>query len=1560
MTSRQIPETDSTGTIDTNHLLAVFAPGQDAPFSQRILDILNAGPTGPAGADGDTGWAPIIGVVADGDRRVLRLVSWTGGTGTSPLIPTDNYIGSTGLGNIQAATDIRGAAGADGTGGGGGSDSDDGVLESLSLSFDGFDANGEPTAILTAGLTEGSDISVDLSNLYQRSDGITIRGDGVSDNPFSVNVPAIRQRFEALIGDARLDASAIKNLPANGNDGAAGADGASIRLLYGRFSTAPTAAPTGGSFAADNTFTTPADWHTSVPTGTDLLYAVVATITPPLPSTPTYSLPFRIEGSVGPAGAQGDTGEAGNDGWSAFIIFQRAASAPASLTGGSFTNADGLTPPAGWFHEPPAGTDALYSVTVSVSPAGVIAYDEPVPAGQDGQPGQHGRGAAIIFTRAASRPTTPVVTYSSGAINLPTGWSLDLDSLTGNDPIWQSYVNISPDNSVVVSTPLPPGTQGAQGPAGNDGTDGVDGNSVFLLYQRASSTPAASGGSYDSNAHALTPPAGWTSGIPSGTDTLWILLVSVNRNGGISYGPPIRFDDADGVITGLTLTFPVRDGERYATLTATRSIGADIVLDVDGLYQRSDQQSITGTGADSDTFEVNIGWITSQLESLTGNDRLDASAIRNLPSGGGGSAGTDGNSVFAIYQRSSTSLSTPTGGSYDTSTNVFTPPTGWSQSIPAGTEALYLVFASVTGAGVITYHAPISFTVRPSATEIRDDLQTLTGGDRLSASAIQGLPETGITDTTSTARLASLETLTADLHEFGNRDIRAATVADGVGIEVVPAGTDPTDVTSYAVALAARVQTTGVIWLRRTDNTIPLRNFRIRITNELDTETYEIIEGSSFDSTSRFGSNTYYYTRQGNTQYEPTVNISAGHWVRLDRYTTDRHTYYDGTVAIPDANAATPVLQEGEIRWGNDFGLERYDGATWQRTAGRISRLEQHFINGRASNVIPVDGHVLTHGTQITPSTIPNQPTLTAPSRQDIAFNVPGIYNVEAYVPVHNEGARVASLRIEMLGYSDPDSISGEPNVVLARGATCLIPAFTTGVVSLRSDVPMPVTVARFVLYDNVGVSPIEIPTGGALRFHLSETYSGNAYADATLESSQPVLPVFSQAYDRPAQAAGVIGSQTLTLYRRSATEPDAPLREYTAPAQAYVDVLDTNDDPALRLFLSRDRAIGTAGNAWTIRYRDLAAPQGIWNLGRQGTEIRLTLNPNGWTATTFAASLNTHNAGLADGEQEIYPEVLIANTTLVFPEREPNAGIADAFDNFANGVAGNPSSYTGATAHTLTYRGANGFSETTGDWVDSDPDPDSDDTLWVASTLAKEHADLSWTYPEWTVYASGGGTFYTQYSPNVNGPWGDFNADSNWVRRREPAGGWEVPHQLRTRRSEWRGIGPRMDFQYTGQSTNNGGLGSFTGITNHQLGEIINRNDYTAFGFEIFAFRSNTFGGTPVTYWVQFPAWFIRAHAAPHTGNLSSSQNWHLNTTLLVQAGWRINSASYFYRSFRERDQRETAVASDLRVFEVNFVGSESPFDENLFNGLAIINIHTRGSFRMQFYGLPDAQLAP
>ncbi len=66
------------------------------------------------GPQGNAAWSPIYANVADGARRVQRVVDWTGGQGTKPA--TGKYLGPSGLVDTAAeATDIRGASGA-GTG----------------------------------------------------------------------------------------------------------------------------------------------------------------------------------------------------------------------------------------------------------------------------------------------------------------------------------------------------------------------------------------------------------------------------------------------------------------------------------------------------------------------------------------------------------------------------------------------------------------------------------------------------------------------------------------------------------------------------------------------------------------------------------------------------------------------------------------------------------------------------------------------------------------------------------------------------------------------------------------------------------------------------------------------------------------------------------------------------------------------------------------------------------------------------------------------------------------------------------------------------------------------------------------------------------------------------------------------------------------------------------------------------------------------------------------------------------------------------------------------------
>jgi hypothetical protein len=91
------------------------------------VDIRGAiGITGDTGETVDTGWSPLFAVVSDGERRVLQIIDWTGGTGTEPST-TNQFIGAVGIvSSAAAAVDIRGAAGAAGTQGDPGVDATDG------------------------------------------------------------------------------------------------------------------------------------------------------------------------------------------------------------------------------------------------------------------------------------------------------------------------------------------------------------------------------------------------------------------------------------------------------------------------------------------------------------------------------------------------------------------------------------------------------------------------------------------------------------------------------------------------------------------------------------------------------------------------------------------------------------------------------------------------------------------------------------------------------------------------------------------------------------------------------------------------------------------------------------------------------------------------------------------------------------------------------------------------------------------------------------------------------------------------------------------------------------------------------------------------------------------------------------------------------------------------------------------------------------------------------------------------------------------------------------------
>ena len=134
-----------------------------------------------------------------------------------------------------------------------------------------------------------------------------------------------------------------------------------------------------------------------------------------------------------------------------------------------------------------------------------------------------GQAVDVVFIRSASTPSQP-----PPSIGLPLGWYATVASLPGgSDPVWSSFGQRStPAASWVWQAAVRvQGLDGAQGPQGPQGVAGSAGTSVAEInaYIRSASAPGTpSGGTFDFSSQALTPPLGWSVGVPGGTEPVYV------------------------------------------------------------------------------------------------------------------------------------------------------------------------------------------------------------------------------------------------------------------------------------------------------------------------------------------------------------------------------------------------------------------------------------------------------------------------------------------------------------------------------------------------------------------------------------------------------------------------------------------------------------------------------------------------------------------------------------------------------------------------------------------------------------------------------------------------------------------------------------------------------------------------------------------------------------------------------------------------------------------------------------------------------------------------------
>lgn len=142
---------------------------------------------------------------------------------------------------------------------------------------------------------------------------------------------------------------------------------------------------------------------------------------------------------------------------------------------------------------------------------------------------------------------------------------------------------------------------------------------------------------------------------------------------------------------------------------------------VDIVFKRSATQPTTP----SPSVGTPSGWYSDVATVPASSDPMWSSVGTNTGSGTNytwqiplqieGQNGADGLSVaeVSVFLRSASAPATPTGGSFNFTTNTLTPPSGWSASVPSGTNPVYISrsVASISGTtgtdSTLTWSSPV-------------------------------------------------------------------------------------------------------------------------------------------------------------------------------------------------------------------------------------------------------------------------------------------------------------------------------------------------------------------------------------------------------------------------------------------------------------------------------------------------------------------------------------------------------------------------------------------------------------------------------------------------------------------------------------------------------------------------------------------------------------------------------------------------------------------------------------------------------------------------------------
>jgi len=256
-------------------------------------------------------------------------------------------------------------------------------------------------------------------------------------------------------------------------------------------------------------------------------------------------------------------------------------------------------------------TDTASNATTSINWTNAII----TARGYAGTNGTAGDSVDMVFKRSATQPATP-----SPSTGTPAGWYTDVASVpAGSDPIWSS-VGYKTGGGFTYTWDTPVQLQG---------TNGANGLSIveLTIYIRSASVPGRpTGGSYDFGTKTLTPPFGWSSSVPSGTNPCYASRAVAYVQG------------TTGTFTNFTWSTPSvsfqngADGTAGASSRMCYSRIAGNPTPVSGTIDVTGD-SVPSQSQSSSTWGLNVAWTTTDPNPSSTDTLYQADGIYNPATG---------------------------------------------------------------------------------------------------------------------------------------------------------------------------------------------------------------------------------------------------------------------------------------------------------------------------------------------------------------------------------------------------------------------------------------------------------------------------------------------------------------------------------------------------------------------------------------------------------------------------------------------------------------------------------------------------------------------------------------------------------------------------------------------------------------------------------------------------------------------------------------------------------------------------------------------------------------